>query len=266
MIPLGGTEIPTNLDELETALRIGLRELVHIPDESSAISAAPDRLRIDLTGSTLLLDRLSQELVSVGLPVPGPRFAEFEAVGHPLLYLSSRLDFEVKATDVQFQFDRTSSGRPVMAIAAAQDGRIAVRISRTDFERLATAKAAEFAKANGITLDRIDYDIAQTAPRSLRFNVKAHVQTKALLKMIRGAIVLNGQLDIDDDLVARATGLNIAGEGKMISLAVNLYRGKLLALEGKEFPLTDWELGGVRLRDLELHVGNELAFTASFGS
>jgi len=266
MFPLGGTEFPTNLDELAIALRAGLRELVRLPDEVSAISAMSDRLRVDLTGSTLLLDHLPQELVGVGPAAPGPRFAEFEAVGHPLFYLDSRLDFEVKAADVQFQFDRTQSGRPVMALAAAQDGRIAARISRADFERLATAKAAEFAKANGITLDRIDFDIAQTGPRSLRFNVKAHVQTKALFKMIRGAVIVNGQLDIDDDLVARASGLNIAGEGTMISLAVNMYRGKVLALEGKEFPLTDWELCGVRLRDLELHVGDELAFTASFGS
>lgn len=266
MIPLGGTEFPTNLDDLAIALRVGLRELVRIPDEESAISAAPDRLNIDLTGATLLLDHLPQEFVGVGSAAPGPRFTEFEVVGHPLLYLSSKLDFEVKAADVQFQFDRTQSGRPVMALAAAQDGRVAARISREDFERLATAKAAEFAKANGITLDRIDFDIDQTGPRSLRFNVKAHVQTKALFKMIRGAVVLSGQLDIDDDLVARASRLNIAGEGTMISLAVNLYRGKVLALEGKEFPLTAWELGGVRLRDLELHVGDELAVTASFGS
>jgi hypothetical protein len=37
------------------------------------------------------------------------------------------------------------------------------------------------------------------------------------------------------------------------------------ALNGKEFPLGTFVLGGVRLHDVQLHVGDELSVAAAFG-
>ena len=91
------------------------------------------------------------------------------------------------------------------------------------------------------------------------------MQTKALFKTIRGAVTFAGRLDVDDRLVATLSELNVAGEGMMIALAVNMIRGRLAAFEGKEFPLTTFAVGGVRLRDVQLQVGDELAVTAAFG-
>jgi hypothetical protein len=91
------------------------------------------------------------------------------------------------------------------------------------------------------------------------------VRTKALFKTISGAVTLTGQVDIDDRLVARLSNLNIAGEGMMVALAVNMVRGRVTALEGAEFPLMTLALGDVRLRDLQLSVGDELKMTAAFG-
>jgi hypothetical protein len=99
----------------------------------------------------------------------------------------------------------------------------------------------------------------------VRLDAKGIVSTKALFKTIRGAVTFTGRIDIDDRMVAKLSGLDVAGEGMMLALAVNLVRGKVTALEGKEFPLAAFALGGVRLRDVRLQVGDELAVTAAFG-
>jgi hypothetical protein len=78
-------------------------------------------------------------------------------------------------------------------------------------------------------------------------------------------VTFAGRVDVDDRLVARLSELDVAGEGMMVALAVNMVRGRVTALEGKEFPLTAFALGGVRLRDVQLQVGDELTVTAAFG-
>ena len=76
---------------------------------------------------------------------------------------------------------------------------------------------------------------------------------------------MSGRLDIDDRLVAKLSELDCAGEGMIVSLVVGMFRDRVRALEGKEFPLTAFALGAIHLRDVQLHVGDELRVTAAFG-
>ena len=153
-----------------------------------------------------------------------------------------------------------------MSLAGATDGRLVGRVSRAELQNMLIAKARAAAKEKGVDIERIDIDLTSLGPRSVRLDLKAAVQTKALFKTIRGAVTFTGRLDVDDRLVAKLSELNVAGEGMMIALAVNMIRGKVTALEGREFPLATFAMGGVRLRDVELQVGDDLTVTAAFGA
>lgn len=265
MIPLGGNDFPTTPAALADALRTALREFVRLRDERAAVAVDTDRLRIDLSGGVATVVNQPPDTAGIGQTQPGPAFKSLEVQGHPVVVEGARIQFDLTATDVSFNFDRSRAGRPVLTLAAATDGRVVVRVSRADLEAVVIAKARAAAREKGVEIEQIDFDLKQLGPRSVRLAAKAGVQTKALFKTIRGAVTFAGRLDVDDRLVARLSELNIAGEGMMIALAVNMIRGRLTAFEGKQFPLTTFALGGVRLRDVQLQVGDELAVTAAFG-
>jgi hypothetical protein len=261
MIPLPGSTFPSTAAELADVLRVALRPVIRLPDEHSAA----DKLRMDLTGGALAMHGPPEVTAASDQPQPGPSFSLLEVLGHPLKADGAMLHLDLTATDVRFNYDRTPANQPVLTLAAATDGRFAVCISRADLEALVTAKAREAASAKGIDVQRIELTLTQLGPRSVRLDAKAHVQTKALFKMIGGAVTLSGQVDIDDELVIRLSHLDIAGEGMMVALAVNMVRSRVTALEGAEFPLTTLAAGDVRLRDVQMTVGNELSVTAAFG-
>ncbi len=269
MIPLGGDQFPTTAADLADALRAALREVVRLPDERAAVSVEgdrypdADRLRIDLSGGVVGVRGRPEDPAGVGPPQPGPSFKSLEVLAHPLTADGAKLHFDLTAANVRFQFDRTRSGRPVMTLAAATDGRAAVRVSRADVEALVTAKAREAARQYGVEVERIDWTLTQFGPRSVRLEAKAGVQTKALFKTVRGAVTFAGRAAVDDRLVAKLSELNVAGEGMMVAMAVGLIRGRVTALEGREIPLTAFALGGVRLRDVQVQVGDELMATAA---
>jgi hypothetical protein len=266
MIPLGGNDFSTTPAELADSLRTALREVVRLPDERAAVSVDADRLRIDLSGGVVTVRGQPEDPAGVGQAQPGPSFQSLEVLAHPLNAEGAKLDFDLTAANVQFNYDRSRAGRPVLVLASASDGRVAARVSRAELEALVTAKAKEAAKQKGVDVERIDFNFTQLGPRSVRLEAKAAVATKALFKTVRGAVGFGGRVDVDDRLVARLSELNVAGEGMMIALAVNLIRGRITAFEGKEFPLTTFALGGVRLRDVQVQVGDQLAVTAAFGA
>jgi hypothetical protein len=265
MIPLGGNDFPATAADLADSLRAALREVVRLPDERAAVAVDADRLRIDLSGGVVTVPGQLADTAGVGQTKPGPAFKSLEVLAHPVAVEGAKIDFDLTAGAVSFNFDRTRAGRPVLTLASATDGRVVVRVSRAELLALVTAKARAAAKEKGVEIERIDLNLTQLGPRSVRLEAKAPVQTKALFKTVRGAVTFAGRLDVDDRLVAKLSELNVAGEGMMIALAVNMVRGRITALEGKEFPLTTFALGGVRLRDVQLQVGDELAVTAAFG-
>lgn len=265
MIPLGGSGFPTSPAELADSLRAALREVVRLPDEQAAVTVDADRLQIDLTGGSVAVRGQAEDPAGIGKKQPGPSFQSLALLAHPLNAEGALVHFDLTASAVRFDFDRSRSGRPVMTLAAATDGRVTASVSKSDLQSLIVAKARTAAKEKGVTIERIDFDLNQIGPRSVRLDARAAVQTRALFKTISGAVTFAGRLDVDDRLVARLSELNVAGEGMMVALAVNMVRGRVTALEGKEFPLTAFALGGVRLRDVQLQVGNELVVTAMFG-
>src|SRR4051794_40692707 len=147
MIPLGGDRFPTTPAELADALRAALREVVRLPDELAAVSADADRLRIDLSDGVVTVRGQPEDPAGVGQTQPGPSFPSLEVLAHPLNAEGANLHFELMAADVQFNYDRSRSGRPVLTLAAATDGRFAARISKADLQTLVTAKAREAAQA-----------------------------------------------------------------------------------------------------------------------
>jgi hypothetical protein len=77
---------------------------------------------------------------------------------------------------------------------------------------------------------------------------------------------ITGQLDLDEELNARVSGLDCIGDGAIASIACGVLKPHLQKIDGRVFPLMSLPLGEVRLRDVQLAVGDKLSVTAKFGS
>ena len=80
------------------------------------------------------------------------------------------------------------------------------------------------------------------------------------------ALRIIGQLDLDEKLNAKISGLDCTGEGAIASVACGVLKPHLQKIDGREFPLMSLPLGEVRLRDVRIAVGDKLSVTAEFGS
>jgi hypothetical protein len=270
MIPLGNETIPTTAAELADALRATLRPFVALPDERTAVLVegdfpTADRLRIDLSGATVTPSGQPPEPDGLEPVQPGPSFRRLEVVAHPVRYQGAALDLELTAADVLCRFDCDRSGRPWLTLAAAREGHVEAKARRQDVETLVQTTVRELAQQKGVDVERTEFQLTSAGPRSLRLDAKVFVKKKVLVQTIRGAVTLAGRLDIDDRLVAKLSGLTLNGEGVIVSLAVAMFRDRVQALEGQEFPLTAFALGAIRLRDVQLQIGDELRVTAAFG-
>ena len=70
---------------------------------------------------------------------------------------------------------------------------------------------------------------------------------------------------IDEQLNARLSGLECAGEGTLGTLACGFIAPHLARFNGREFSLMALPLGEVKLRDVRIAAGRELRVTAQFG-
>jgi hypothetical protein len=77
---------------------------------------------------------------------------------------------------------------------------------------------------------------------------------------------ITGQLDLDEELNARISGLDCTGDGAIASVACGVLKPHLQKLERREFPLMSLPMGEVRLRDVRIAVGDKLSITADFGA
>jgi hypothetical protein len=80
------------------------------------------------------------------------------------------------------------------------------------------------------------------------------------------ALRITGQLDLDEKLTAKISGLDCTGDGAIASIACGVLKPHLQKIDGREFPLMSLPLGEVRLRAVQISVEDKLIVTAEFGS
>ena len=77
---------------------------------------------------------------------------------------------------------------------------------------------------------------------------------------------ITGQLDLDDQLNAKISGLKCNGDGAIARIACGILNPHLQKIDGREFALLSLPLGATRLRDIRFTVADTLSVIAEFGS
>ena len=267
MFPLAGSTYPTTADALATSLRTALSEFFEFPNPSAVIRIEGgswpsfERFIVDMTDATLKVNQPPPKPVQQGERSPGVFANELQVVGHPIRYQESRLDLDFAAKRVKADFARQANGQPMLVISDADEGHVAVQITKADLQAALMAAAGAAAKPHGVAIQDMQLNLNADGPRS----VAGDLRVKAKKMVMSGVVHLRGKADIDDQLVATLSNLACGGEGMIGGMAAAMVNTKLKTFEGKRIALSALALGDVKLRDVKISTTDAISVTAQFG-
>jgi hypothetical protein len=265
MFPLKTSTFPSTAAELTLRLNEAVRGVFDLPSEPVEIreAAYPHLASIAISLDGARLEARPQEIPSVsGQPVPALSVDSLTAEGSRLAVGPASIDFALAAKEVELHRANDAKGNVVLLLQKAAHGRIDISTATADLEALIAELAAAEAGKHGVAVDNVQLSLRSSGSRSLA----AEVRLRGKKLFMSASLRITGQVDLDDNLNAKISGLNCGGEGAIASVACGVLKPQLQKLDGRVFPLMSLPLGDVRLRDVRFAAGEKLSVSAEFGS
>jgi hypothetical protein len=265
MFPLKTAKFPATASDLARLLNASLRDLLHLPNDPVTVREVSYPHLANLTVS---LDGAQLHGQAPPVPAPGGEFTSaltvdsFTANGSAISVGPAAIDFALEAQQLELHRATDSDGNIVLVPYKAADGRIEISASPSDLEALIGEIAKTEAGKHGVTIDNVQLSLRSTSPRSLAADIRLRAKKLFLSTSLR----ITGQLDLDEKFNAKISGLDCTGEGAIAGIACGILKPHLQKLDGREFSLMSLPLGEIRLRDMQIRLGEKLAITAEFGS
>jgi hypothetical protein len=265
MFPLRTNSLPPNAEALRAALEESLRRVLR---PTGPMVTIEEKLYPELAALRVSLDRADageeqppRPLPAVGAIEPGLRVAHLEISGRPILVQQAKVELSCTARDVQLGQGRDKEGNVLLLLQDAAEGKVEVAVALADLEALVLASAKAEAGRQGVTVENVRIELRSRSEHML--DAIVHVRAKKLF--LSAAVQISGSVTIDEQLNARLSGLECAGEGTLGTLACGFIAPHLARSNGREFSLMALPLGEVKLREVRIAAGRELRVTAQFG-
>ena len=264
MFPLKTAALPSSGSDLERLLNESLQRFFITEFEPVTVreNSYPqlEAISISLDGARLRPDPPHRPVVEREA-APALEVDQFAIRGAPLFLGPAVINLSLSAQEVRLDRRKDPNGQIVLTVRNAAEGSIEISTTPTDLEAL-TAKLAEVqAAGRGVTIDRVQLKLRQQNPRSLAAEVRLRVRKSFLSASIQAT----GQLELDDQLNLAISDLNCSGDGAFATLACGLLKPYLEEINGRKFSLMSLSLGEIRLRDVQVTVGDKISVTAKFG-
>lgn len=266
MFPLRRQSLPADSEALREALEESLRQ-VFTP--AGRMVAIEEKAYPELAAIRISLDRAqagdrpqNRLAPAVGAVEPALLINHLEIAGRPLLVGKAAADLSCTARDVHIGQGRDKDGNVLLLLQDAAEGNVEISVAVADLEAIVLAGAKAEAGKQGVTVEDVRIELRARSGRSL--DAIVHVRAKKLF--LSASVRIKGSVEIGQDLKARLSGLDCAGEGTLGSLACGFLTPQLQRFNGREFSLMALPLGEVKLRDVRIAAGRELRVTAAFGN
>jgi hypothetical protein len=265
MFPLFTAAFPSSAADLERLLNESLQHIfvtesgpVVVRDHSYPHLAA---INISLDGARLRADPTRRSVRS-GETSPALEVDRLVLSASPLSLGPAAIDLALSARDVQLGQAKDSNGEILLSIESAANGHAAISATPAGLEALITKLAQDQGNKHGITIDQVQLKLRQESEHSLA----AEVRLRARRLFLSTSLKVTGQLDLDDQLNLKISGLKCTGDGGIATLACGILKPHLEKIDGREFPLMSLPLGEIRLRAVRLAAGEKISVTAEFGT
>src|SRR2546423_1975239 len=264
MFPLNTANFPSNAADLARRLNESLRDLFHLPSDPVTIReiSYPHLASLAVVLDGAQLRGQPPPIPSAGgESIPALTVDSFTAKGSQISVGPAAIDFALEAQNVGLHRTIDSQGNVVMMLQRAANGRIEISALPADLEALIAQVAKVEAGRHGVAIDSVQLSLRSNSPRSLA----AEVRLRAKKLFVSASLRITGQIDLDEELNARISGLDCTGEGAIAGIACGVLKPHLEKINGRQFPLMSLPLGEVRLRDVRIAVADKLSITAEFG-
>lgn len=265
MFPLNSATLPRSAEELASALEESFRRVAVVPGKVVSVEghAYPqlDEIRVTLDGAELNRDA-PRPPRAIDEGRPALRVSRLILSGQRMSIEGASVNLSLDAKDVDLHASTDRDGNVVLLLHRAMNGNIDILCAQRDLETLVGRAASHEARKHGVTLEDVKLDIRSVGPRSLEGEVRVRAR-----KMLFNALVkIDARLDVDDNLVAKVSGLKCTGEGGLGAMACGILGPHLERANHREFSLMALPLGEVKLRDVQIAAGENVQITARFGS
>jgi hypothetical protein len=265
MFPLNTETFPASAAQLAQDLNGSLRGLFALNRDPVAIHGQSyphlESLNVSLDGA-VLPDQPPPKPSVATAPQPALTIDSFHVAASPLSVGPAFVDFQLDAQGVELHHATDSQGHIVLLLHNAAAGRIEISAAVSGLEALISEVAKSEAGKRGVNIDSVQLSLRSQTPRSLA----AEIRLRAKKLFVSAALRITGQLDLDEKLTAKLSGLDCTGGGAIANIACGVLKPHLQKLDGREFPLMSLPLGEVRLREVRIAAGDRLSVTAEFGS
>ena len=218
-------------------------------------------IRASLDGATIAKRPPPPPSPPVGTIEPALKVAHFEVTGRPIMVQQARVNLSCTARKVRLGQGRDVEGNVLLLLQDAAEGQVELAVAVTDLETIVLAGAKTEAGKKGVTIEGVRIELHSRSDRAL----DVLVQVRARKLFLSAAVQIRGSVEIDEQLNARFSSLECAGEGTLGTLACGFIAPLLQRFDGREFSLIALPLGEVKLRDVRIAANRELRITAAFG-
>jgi hypothetical protein len=265
MLPLRRKDLPASKDELAQAIEKELRRYVRksgpVVDVRSRVFPYLDEIAINLDGAQLDSPAADWPAIT-GKAKPAFEIATVNVSARKVSLRGTRIDLRFEARDVVLHQAPDTNDEIVLLAHKIRDGQISVSVAQLDLEAAVAKIIAEQARPYGVAIEQVRLALRQRGPRS----VGAEVRIEARKFLVRAKIDIYGQLDVDEEFVARISQLRCQGAGAIALRACNALDPHLQRFNGRSFSLKSLPLGEAQLRDLRIAVTDSVEINVGFGN
>lgn len=265
MFPLLTKTFPASATELEKLLSESLRQIFVLRGDAVSVRdknfPALQEIEIDLNGAQLRPDPPQPRMPS-GATSPALTVDRFNVHADRLAVGPAAVELALNAETVALHQGHDAGDEIVLTLQSAGNGSVRVATTKANLESAIAEFAEREAGKQGVTIEDVRLNLRQVGPRA----VESEANVRARKLFFTTTVRITARLEIDEQLNARISNLNCAGEGAIGSLACGFLAPHLQKVDGRTIPLMSFAMGEVRLREVQLSVGDRLEVQAEFGA
>lgn len=268
--PLELATVPTNTDELKSALEAGYaKRLIHPTSQpSSAIEELSGTfptlsgLIVDVSNWQVRKEYEPKEFAKDAVEEKKVTVRELAYVADPLKYErgSTRLRLEAQDADMLILKDPKSAQR-ALVLAGAKRGVLRFSATMTEMKETMNYAARRGAGRAGINLRSATIDLNAPNPRTL----DGVITLKGTWLFLDMTLLIKGRMEVDDTMHANFSNISCTGEGPAGDFLAPFVDRAMKKIDGRRSPLIAFRDDKTIAKDFHIRTDDTFEMVVTFG-